>query len=273
MRKIVFVLILFLFPAAGWAGEYAPVKGDESEGAYNRRQYRSQLYGQAEYVLKKGQGVEVCEAHFKNLETLTLNEMVCQRDESYPEANGITMPKWEELDLKENKELVKRIGKFFTFGDQFIKDEMLDSEGYFNSQTLKYNSLKKTTADIDNDGKPEIVMLYREPRCDVERNIAYNIPYSRSLFVLDEAKNQIDVKKTEPLLQNISKSGYDIKTKAIESIYRLYDVFFYKKDTYFDKWFIRDWTLTVYKLSNDRGSEVCRYKYEQKLKKQGGLKP
>ena len=226
-----------------------------------------------ELVLVKGKGVPVCEAHYKNLKSLTLNAMVCQRDESYPEENGITRPKWEEMDLKENKELLKKIKKFFSIGEQFGAFKLIDDEKefekYFNNHILKYDSLRKSTVDIGNNGKPEVVMLYRAPRCDVNRNREYNIPYSRMLFVLDKEKNLIDTKKTEPLLQNITAPGYDIKSKAQENLYRLYDVFFYKNETYFDKWFIYDWSLNVYKLSKDSAEEICKFKYKKNtLKKE-----
>ena len=66
-----------------------------------------------ELFLIKGKGVPVCEAHYKNLKELNFVEhMVCERDKNYPEQNGITRPKWKELDLKENKELLKKIKKF-----------------------------------------------------------------------------------------------------------------------------------------------------------------
>ncbi|MCL4536257.1 MAG: hypothetical protein M1610_01490 [Nitrospirae bacterium] len=224
-----------------------------------------------ELKLVKGKGVPVCEAHYKNLKSLTLNEMVCERDETYPEENGITRPRWERLELKGKKELVKKIRKFFYYGDQLAKvktyDDAAEFEDYLSSDLMS-NVIKASTVDIANNGKQERVMLYSDHTCNIPENIAWNRgPYSRPLFVLDEAKDVIDIKKTEPLLQNISKSGYDIKTKAIEHLYRLYDVFFYKKDTYFDKWNMYDWTLTVYKLSKDRGSEVCRYKYKTNYQK------
>jgi len=117
-------------------------------------------------VLLEGKGLPVCEAHFKNLKTLGLNEMVCQRDKSYPEANGITRPKWEVLDLGENKELVKKIEKFLSVGDQFGELEIIDDEKqferFFLNHPLKYNLLNKTAVNIANDGKSETVMLYRE---------------------------------------------------------------------------------------------------------------
>lgn len=225
-------------------------------------------------VMVKGKGCPVCEAHFKNLKSLELNEMVCERDESYPEENGITRPEWEEMDLIKNKELIKRITKFFSNGDQFSAFKLIDDEKefekYFEGHVLKYNLLTKTVVDTDNDGKPETVMLYREPRCNTDRNYAYNIPYSRPLFVLDKINNLIDVKKTEPFLQNITQPRYDIKSEAQESLYRLYDVFFYKNETYFDKWFIYDWSLTVYKMSKGRTEMICKFKYKRKTPKKEG---
>jgi len=48
-----------------------------------------------ELVLVKGKGIPVCEAHYKNLKSLTLNEMVCQRDESFPEQKLIKL--WRSI--------------------------------------------------------------------------------------------------------------------------------------------------------------------------------
>ncbi len=236
-----------------------------------------------ELKLVKGKGVAVCEAHFKNLkQTRTpgwissnpkepqIDVMVCNRDEFYPEANGITRPKWEELDLRENKELVKRIEKFFSFGDQFIKDKMLDDdekgfEAYVNKYLMRMRALHSTTVDIDNNGKTEKVMRYGYQIC-MESHA-----YSRPLFVLDESKDQIDVGKTEPLLQNPFPKH--LRAKAVNHNYQLYDVLFYKSKAYFDKWNMRDRTFSVYNQSKGKVIEICKYKYKQTPKKQGGLKP
>ena len=215
-----------------------------------------------ELVLIKGKGVPVCKAHLKNLKTLELNEMICQRDESYPEENGITRPKWKRIELKENKDFVRKIEKFFDYGDQFTKVKMYDDDdfGGYLSTVLKSNFIKISTIDIANNDKPGKILLYSNRPCDVMENIAWNRgPYSRQLFVLYEAKNQIDVQKTEPLLQN--PFGRNIRSKAINHLYQLYDVVFYKNTTYFDKWNIYDWTLSVYHLSKNKVKEVCKYKY------------
>jgi hypothetical protein len=216
-----------------------------------------------ELFLIKGKGVPVCEAHYKNLEEMHyVNYMVCDRDKYYPEQNGITRPKWQGLDLKENKELVKKIQKFLGYGDQFEKVKMFDDkdeyEGYLEEiRRIIGDTMFLTMVDVDNDGKEEKIILYNDGRC-METHA-----YSRALLVLDEANNQIDVKKTEPLLQNTTDLRADIRSKAVESNYQMYDVFFYKDQTYFDKWNMRNWTLSVYIDSKGKTKEVCNYKYKK----------
>jgi hypothetical protein len=214
-----------------------------------------------ELVLIKGKGVPVCEAHYKNLKELNfIEEMVCERDKYYPEQNGITRPKWQELDLKENKELVKKIHKFLGYGDQFKKIEMYDDkdeyEKYLNVISLVGDRMFFTMVDINNDGKQEKVILYNDARC------MYTHAYSRVLLVLDEVNSQIDVKKTEPLLQNTTDPRADIRSKA-DGLYQMYDVFLYKDQTYFDSWDTYDRTGTVYIESKGKTREVCSYKYKK----------
>ena len=214
-----------------------------------------------ELVLIKGKGVPVCEAHYKNLKEMNYFEhMVCERDKYYPEKNGITRPKWEKLDLKENKELVKKIKKFFYYGDQFKKIEMYDDkdeyESYLEELLRIGHTMFFTMVDIDNDGRQERVILYNHAQC------MFTHAYSRVLLVLDEVNNQIDVKKTEPLLQNTTDPRADIRSKA-DSLYQMYDVLLYKDQAYFDKWNMRNWTLSVYIDSKGITKEVCNYKYKK----------
>ncbi len=212
-----------------------------------------------ELLFIKGEGVPVCEAHFNNLKSLRLYEMVCQRNETYPKNNGITRPKWDKMELTDNTELIKRIHKFLSYGDQFAPMEVMDDEKQFKSlfDTIysKSHTLWKSMIDLDNDGITETAILYTKGFC-METHV-----YSRPLLVLDNDKNQIDVENTTPLLQNVGLLNTTLKTKTVESIYRLYDVFVYHNTTYFDRWNAYDLTLSVYSNTQGNVKEVCKYKY------------
>jgi hypothetical protein len=200
-------------------------------------------------VLVKGKGIPICEAHFKNLKSLSLNEMVCRSDEFYPEGNGITRPEWEEIDLKKNKELVKRIEKYFDFGDQNAKREMYDNEKEFDRYLdiiLKIgDEIYLSNIDIDNDGKKEKILFYYSGRC------MYTHVYSRTLLVWDEHDNLINENTTKSICHDTI------------GVYQIYDVLLYKNRTYFDRWNVRDWTLHVYIHSEGKTKEVCKYKYKR----------
>lgn len=242
MKKIgILFFALALLPAAGWAGELK---------------------------LIKGKGVEVCKAYQKSLQSMSLQDMVCGEK---ADTKDFKRPKWGKLDFSGNKELLKKISNFISYGDQFAEDkgfgfEILSEKLWQESEVMGQKfppmyALYTTKVDVDNDGMAERILLFREYICMFTR------VYSRPLFVLDEAKNQIDVEKTEPLLQN--PFPRDIKAKAINHLYQLYDIFFYRGKTYFDKWNMRDKTLNIYKQSKNETKEVCSYKY-QEIPKKGG---
>lgn len=209
-------------------------------------------------VLEKGKGVEVCEAYIEHIKNLSLQEMVCGEK---TETETIKRPKWERLELKENKELFKKIQKFLSDGDQFAEMKIMDDEKQFeelmDNMYTRSDALYKATVNIDNDSKAEKVLRYSEGLC-MESHV-----YARPLLILDADKNLINPVQTEPLLQN--PFGKDIKSKAQNHFYQLYDIFSFKNTTYFDKWNMRDWTLSVYNLSKSKVREVCKYKYEQTL--------
>jgi len=212
-----------------------------------------------ELIFLKGKDTPVCKAHHSNLKNLRLDRMVCERDNYYLEKNGITRPEWEDLDLKVkiNKELFIKMSKFFTYGDQNVKNEDLDDDKKYE-KFKKYAScnLDYTNANIANDGIEEKLVRFSAGRC---MSSSY---YARSLAVVD-GSNKVDTEKTKQLLQNISKPGYVLKNEAQESLFRVYDIFFYRDKTYFDKWFAYDWTLTVYKLHKGKTEIVCKFKYKK----------
>lgn len=212
-----------------------------------------------ELELVKGKGVCVCEAHLKNLNTAApaISRMICERDKYYPEKNGITRPKWKKLDLWKNRDLLRRVQAFFSYGDQFSQyGEIKDQKKFrwaFEHVWSMLDSMYTTDADITNTGKPETLLRYSSGRC------MYSHVYARALLVVNRDMNKIDVSRTIPLLQNAGKVKADVKTQAMVSDYQIYDVFFYKNKTFFDKW-VEESTLSVYKTKNRRTKEICRYK-------------
>ena len=135
-----------------------------------------------------------------------------------------------------------------------IYDDEKEFEHYLNGP-LKNSFIKIAEIDIDNDGKLEKALLYHARLCNIERRYYY----ARPLLVLDKAKNQIDVEKTEPLLQNPFPNN--LQAKAVNHDYQLYDVILHKNIIYFDKWNARDWTVIIYKLAKNETKEICKYKY------------
>lgn len=207
-------------------------------------------------VLVKGKGVCVCEALFKNLNTMDEFQIACERDKCV-EKNDIRRPKWEKLDLRENRDLMKNVLKFMTYGDQFAQLDQVAEKNFESSIRvwLDFDSMYITNADITNTGKAERLLLYSRGRCMISRI------YAKALLVVNKDKDQIDVERTGTLLQNAARKFENIKTQALASDYMIYDVFFYKNTTYFDKWNARDWTLSVYETTNNGTKEICRYKY------------
>lgn len=212
------------------------------------------------YKFEKGKKTELCELYFgyyKKVMSVSLYEMACERPTD-PEFSEIKRPKWEILDLAQHKELIKRIYKFLDYGgDQFVRNPDLDDEGlfksYFDDLIVRADVARFSTIDIDNDGKAENVLLYQRGLCR-EAHV-----YSKPLLVLNEDKTLIDPDKTEPLLQNPSIED-TLKAKVVENHYRLYDAFFYKGRTYFDRLDVRTNSLSVFENSNGTVKELCRYK-------------
>ncbi len=216
MKKIVLVLILFLFPAAVFAGEY---------------------------VLIKGKGVEMCEAYGKNVNSMHPPKSLVMPYEQIlnPEFKDFSKPAWEatfsqELFDKINLFLWERdVNPIYRFPVTEYKNWRGTPEQYAlawehykgNRQKTLSLGLPVSKVDIDNDGKTE--------------NIAYDSVNNRILMVLNDDKTEIDLKKTALVLQHPSRKaegkgeltadGRRI-SDAMHSV--AYDVFIYKQKTYFD---------------------------------------
>ncbi len=247
MKKMVLVLILFLFPAAVFAGEY---------------------------VLIKGKGVEVCEEYGKNLNSLNppLFRTMYERKLN-PEFKDFSKPEWEKLyyEHRESEKLFPKIDLFVWESDADPSHHNFVRKGknLRNTQKQRTEAWKRYKADrqallrpglpiskvdIDNDGKIE--------------NIARDSVNNNILLVLNGDKTDIDLKKTALLLQHQSLP-VDVEADIYDHVH--YDVIIYKNKAYFDLWKdVREekrdinsiWgILQVFITENQKTEELCTYNY------------
>ncbi|MDI6728499.1 MAG: hypothetical protein QMD44_06180 [Thermodesulfovibrionales bacterium] len=252
MRRRIFlilVVILFLLPAIGWAGEY---------------------------VLVKGKGVEVCEEYGKNLNSFYLPHlyvMACERKIN-PEFTEFKWPEWEEIDLWENRELLKKVEHFLGLqGSYADPDKNIQEWEKILKDRIKKSYMYATIImisqiDIDNDGKAENVIKYSDGACPGGNY------FGAPLIVLNDDKSEVDIEKTKPLLQNPNRS----ENQPLSAGWRfaMYDVFLHKNKAYFDRWSGDRWIgskdkiefLKVFLTETDKKGkistkEICRYRFSR----------
>jgi hypothetical protein len=208
------------------------------------------------YVFVKGKGVEVCEAYYKNLTAYRAEEIACER-KFRPELVDFKKPVWRNLDIAKNKDLAIKIFKFTTWGDQFKVDPDLDKEknenrGHFNNAYMLIASV-----DIDNDSRPENVLLYDDGGCVHAAHV-----YWKPLLVLNDEMDLVDAVRTKPLLpEPIIGDKNNIKNRVAVLNYEIYDVFYYKDKVYYDRWSLAGANkIYVNQLRGLNNSVVCIYK-------------
>jgi len=228
-----------------------------------------------EYVLVKGEGIEVCEAYGENLNSFNLHSeytMACER-EINPKFTDFKKPEWEELNIWENRELLKKVENFLGLGSSFGDPDKNPQEWETilkERMTGMYaTTIRTAQIDINNDGKKENVIEYNYGSCPGGNY------YGAALLVLNDNRNEIDIDKTKPLLQN---SRYLKKGPLSEGWeFAMYDVFVYKNVTYFDRWSGNQWPvgkvgkenlklLKVFvtkanKVGNVDTKEICEYRF------------
>lgn len=230
------------------------------------------LVSAGEYVLIKGNGVDVCEAYGKNLNSFKLHNqyvMACERKIS-PKYADFKKPEWEELELRENVELLKKIELFL--GNYVVTSVNVQGwKDYIKSLIRgKRISIELSKIDINNDGKKANVIKYNHGVCP-EHNL-----YGAPLLVLNNNLKEIDIEKTKPLLQNPRHAKYRTLSEGWDGT--MYDIFIYKNQTYFDRWRYGEGSLdektiiNTYRLlkvfiieQDHKGEssteEICRYEF------------
>lgn len=222
MRRIIILLfiLVFIFSVSAFAGQYE---------------------------LVKGKGVEVCEAYGKNLNYLkTPLFLKAPQRKINPEFKDFNKPQWEKMYFHTEgaEKLFPKIDRFLWERDAnpinyIVVTEWKNWRGTPRQYAQAWKQYKKvrqailsvglpiTKVDIDNDGKTE--------------NICLDSTDESILLVLNEAKTDIDLKKTSQLLQHpglkaqgkgeLTADGKRVK----DAMHALsYDVFIYKQKTYFD---------------------------------------
>jgi uncharacterized protein YecT (DUF1311 family) len=221
------------------------------------------------FKVNEGKGVQVCEIYRKNLEALGNPNLACERKVS-PEYQGIIkLPEWRKLDLWENRNLWAQVEKMGIGGINRpgwmeSKDTPMDDQRTIDNLAERYHAdiqrynrevykLNVANMDVDNDGKSELVLREHSGLCG--ELVHYT---GIALFVLNEKGNMVDLQKSRPLFQDSGSNRWskEVQQKGIFGIGSMYDIFFYKDKTYFDRW---TWTgVWVYQISNGKTEAICQ---------------
>ena len=230
------------------------------------------------FEMLEGQGVELCEACFKALEALPSDLTGCERP--YDAELGLSAPEWTELDPLKNLSLVKRVRLLVTpIEKEKIPGSIYDGDNF--KREIKGLMRQGRVAlflakiDIDNDGRPESVLKFRDGAC-VDPYDDFHVQF-QPLVVLKDDRATIDRRKTDLVMQNPRKR----KEVPVGSVWeRIYDVFQYKGRVYFDKWDHRDEpnfdreTFLIYQAVGNNVTPLCKYQYHRRYRlENSGDKP
>jgi hypothetical protein len=181
------------------------------------------------YELVKGQGVEVCEAYEKNLNSFKPTvPMVCHRPIS-PKFGDFQKPTWDRLNFDQNSKLILAVDNLLR-PNYFANPEIAEStlRGNVKQDNYKY---QLTVVDIDNDGKTEPVLRFVESCWPGSPRLG-----GAALVVLQQDGKNVDVKKSEMIAtEDISRYNHQMR-----------DVFLYKGKTYVDNWLV--WSMDTGQL-------------------------
>lgn len=122
-----------------------------------------------EYDLIKGQGVEVCEAYKKNLESFNEPKpMQCDRKIN-PEFTDFGEPLWEKVDLEQHRELFRRVLRYQgadrdQFGGKF--DDVELDRAIKEHKERSYPFVSRTKYNLTPYGKGvSDILIYRYGAC------------------------------------------------------------------------------------------------------------
>ena len=231
----------------------------------------------AAFKFVRGKGTAVCDAYKKFLDAVPdrvgragprdEDRLMCMRRIPTDFA-AFSQPGWTEVNPLEHMELATQVG----MGTNFIWEEAVRS-GMLASETelrptkdeirANYEAGRDrwyvARADIDNDGRQELLVKYRHGPCnpdwpDVDR---YAIP----IIVFDGTSQTLDASRTRRVLNQKETQSFALLAES-------YDVFTFQEKLYVDRWEnegeykgrrTKEKTLSVYLHDNERSQLVCRY--------------
>lgn len=230
-----------------WARQYISDNGFQKDAGFSDKKESDD---EEEFIIVKGKGIEICELYQKNLNSfapLHPSYLICERNFK-PEFKEFSQPQWEEIDILENKELLKKIEDFVgehrsNNPEEWIKEVKWDIEN-------RHTVMKQTKVDIDNDGKKENVIKYYRGICGGTRF------YGSSIVVVNNERKTIDPKKI-PLGPENEPVGIG---------YWMYDIFNYKGKVYFDKGYHEfkndkfTYFVDIFITENNKTHKICKYR-------------
>lgn len=218
------------------------------------------------FEMLEGQGVEVCEACLKAMEAIAwgpdrVGLSGCERN--YESTLGLSAPNWTELEPLKHLALLKKVMMFLLAVDpkRGVEGTIFDGDNFKREikGLLKGERLAVAMAmiDVDNDGHSEPVFKYQEGFCGNPQAPGQN----RALLVLTPDRKSIDRAKTDVMMQNLGKESH---VPAGDHFNKIYDVFSFKGQLYFDQW---DRSpdpdiVTVYRAEGKRVTSPCKFRYQ-----------
>jgi len=256
------------------------------------------------YEIVKGKGVEVCEAYKENLNSFKpVIPMYCERLVN-PSMTNFKKPQWKQLDVFKQSNVIKKIDLFFWRRDAnpvyyFPVEEWKTWKGTNKQYAQAFKGYKAdrngrgfighyvSKLDINNDGVNEQVYL---------DNTCSSGAYGVLMLVLNDSQTEIDISKSQHVLQHSNRKeaglgefqpllpgsstgspftklfGYNFNKVPDSLHHAFYDVFQFKKKTYFDLWWRKHHglkgkpdniaeQLQVFMTENNITKEICRYKF------------
>jgi len=264
--------------------------------------------GQKPFELVKGQDVDVCRAYLDRLNRTEFQTIpFCGRPEN-AQVDGFATLNRVPLTPEQLHQVYEHLIGFAEQGDQHyfdnyrtrqlafcekpayeklcaqIKEQKskAEAQGYRWGEPLSLSTLRlgqtqawryNAEVDIDNDGRPDPILLYRERRCGGESSKGGPELAATFAFIMDEKYQVVDERRTREIFGHPNPHWPLVDNKRFRYIGSQMGVFSYRGHYYFDTFFI-SWsdfndarvndedllqTLGVFRRTSGKTEQICEY--------------